>query len=244
MINVNGRSVRARMSRPARAATTIAAYQSRCQLPSRNRLSPSAARPARNRVQPIAQHYDASARASASSSANATPTAIRAQTVPRQERDHDAGHSVRRPNDARVLDERACHGEEHRDDGIGRVPADGPAPNGERGQRVVRGHRQVGVAGQRDVHVGERQRRDEQRADERASALRSERAQAAVDRERERDRRSATTASSSARRPSGRARQSPHLQQRHRRRIFGRRVEIDARRWRRTMVAARANGTM
>ena len=77
------------------------------------------------------------------------------------------------------------------------------------------------------MHVGERQRRDEKRADERSRRAHVERAQSAIDGERQRD------AYLPPRRihqhvvPAAERDAAPYLQQRHRRRVLGRRIEID-----------------
>ena len=117
----------------------------------------------------------------------ATPIADDAQPAPRPQRDDRGGDERQRPHDAGRLDRHACDRQQQRERGIARATRQRPAPQRESSHRVIGRHRKIGVAGECDVHVGERQRRDEPCADHRAQRRCTRGAQQSVHADPERD---------------------------------------------------------
>ena len=135
------------------------------------------------------------------------------------------GKQRQRPDDARRLDRHARNGEQERHDRTRHASLERPAPRGESGQRVIGRHGQIGVSGKRNVHVGERKRRREPRADRRCKRIETAHPQRAVHRDRERDAGEPPRQVHQRIVPATERQARPHLPQRHGGRIVRRGIE-------------------
>ena len=103
-----------------------------------------------------------------------------------EERGNDTGNERGRPGKARAPDLRAGECEQRDKSCIPIVAERVEAQKRERGARVTGGERQIGVARQGDVNIGERQRCHEKRDRQRGKRRKIERARRAIDGERQR----------------------------------------------------------